>query len=162
MKASKVAGGSRGPVSAATGPDQVTSPVATSRWKTTAQAASSTSASSWPLSSRAAPVMSVAIVFADLQREATYGGSPGAREFQAQWLGAFSDEQRLRGQAERAALVAEDRLRETGAVRLQARARVEQHPLAGGLAVQVDGEVGVDEEEAVEVDDPRDAVAEVG
>ena len=63
-KASKVAGGSPAPVSAATGPDQRTSPLATSRWKTTAQAASSTSASSSPLRSCAAPVMSVAIVFA--------------------------------------------------------------------------------------------------
>ena len=63
-KASKVAGGSPAPVSAATGPDQRTSPLATSRWKTTAQAASSTSASSSPLRSCAAPVVSVGIVSA--------------------------------------------------------------------------------------------------
>ena len=65
---SKLVGASPAPVSAATGPDQRTSPLATSRCKTTAQAASSTSASSSPLRSCAAPVVSVDISWLPAQR----------------------------------------------------------------------------------------------
>ena len=65
-----------------------------------------------------------------------------------------------RGRAAPAASWSTDQARPTpvGPTRV---AGVEEHPLAGGLAVQVDGQVGVDEQEALEVQDAADAVAEV-
>src|SRR2546423_13314175 len=70
--------------------------------------------------------------------------------------------ERLKGASQRAVLVVQNALGEARACAAQQRARVEADPLALRLALQVDREIGVDEQEAVEGQYGADAVAEVG
>src|SRR6185295_2109156 len=73
------------------------------------------------------------------------------------------DEQTLNRSADRPLLIEQMALRHADAVRLGARHGIEADPLADGMAVQIDGEVGIDEAVAVDAaEDPADAVAEAG
>src|SRR3954454_3618307 len=72
------------------------------------------------------------------------------------------DEQRLDGAADAPGLVEEHRLGDAGAVAVQACLGVEGDPLAVRLALEVDGEIGINEGPAVPVEDGAEAVAEVG
>ena len=59
-----------------------------------------------------------------------------------------ADDERLKAAPDGPVDVVQDGLREARAAGVQQRARVEADPLAARLAVQVDVEVGVDEQEA--------------
>ena len=75
---------------------------------------------------------------------------------------ALFDQQRLGGAADPAALVEEDRLCCADAARLGAGDGVDADPLALGQALEVDGEVDVDEDEVAVVEHGADPVADVG
>src|ERR1700691_3041371 len=74
----------------------------------------------------------------------------------------WGDEEGLGADADRAAAVGENGRGEAGAARGDGRLGVQADPLARCFAVQVDGELRVDEVPAGDVQLPGDAVAAVG
>jgi len=67
----------------------------------------------------------------------------------------------LRRSADQPLHIENPRLGQAASVRSQQRARIDADPFAFRLAQQIDGEVRVDEDIAVEVEDGADAVARV-